>query len=120
MRRKPGTILPLEASVLAAAVELKKEGVEQFHGFELAKRLRDDDGRRSLTAHGTLYKALSRMEKAGLLSSVWEDPDLAAQEGRPRRRLYSITADGRVALARALPDDGPAPAAGLDPGLSPS
>jgi PadR family transcriptional regulator PadR len=118
MRRKAGVILPLEASILGTAVELSRGGVEEFHGFELAKRLRDDEGRRNLTAHGTLYKALTRMEKAGLLSSVWEDADQATGEGRPRRRLYSITMSGRAALihveseAEAL--------GGFDPGLSPS
>ena len=118
MRRKPGAILPLEASILATAVELAKAGTTEFHGFELAKQLRDDDGQRKLTAHGTLYKALTRMEKAGLLSSTWEDPDKAAEEGRPRRRLYSITSDGRVALAKV---EAEAEAiTKLDPGWSPS
>ncbi|MDH4279644.1 MAG: PadR family transcriptional regulator [Acidimicrobiia bacterium] len=99
MRRKPGAILPLEALILATAVGLSKAGVEQFHGFQLAKQLRNDGEQQKLTAHGTLYKALTRMEKAGLLESVWEDPDTAVEEGRPRRRLYSITAKGRVVLA---------------------
>ena len=118
MRRKAGVILPLEASILGAAVELSRGGVDEFHGFELAKRLRDDEGRRNLTAHGTLYKALTRMEKAGLQSSVWEDADQATGEGRPRRRLYSITMSGRSALiqvereAEALDR--------FDPGWSPS
>jgi PadR family transcriptional regulator PadR len=118
MRRKAGAVLPLEASVLAAAVTLAKSGTSEFHGFELAKRLRDEVGGRKLTAHGTLYKALSRMEKAGWLSSVWEDPDTAAAEGRPRRRLYSITADGRVALSRVEAEA--VSIARLDPGWSPS
>ena len=118
MRRKVGAVLPLEASVLAAAVTLAKAGTSEFHGFELAKRLRDEEGGRKLTAHGTLYKALSRMEKAGWLSSVWEDPDAATAEGRPRRRLYSITADGRVALSRVEAEA--ASIARLDPGWSPS
>ena len=118
MRRKPGAILPLEASILATAVDLAKAGTNEFHGFELAKQLRDDEGQRKLTAHGTLYKALTRMEKAGLLASTWEDPDKAADEGRPRRRLYSITSDGRVALARV---EAEAEAlTNLDPGWSPS
>jgi PadR family transcriptional regulator PadR len=111
-------VLPLEGSVLAAAVTLSKAGTSEFHGFELAKSLRDDEGGRRLTAHGTLYKALSRMEKAGWLSSVWEDPDSAAAEGRPRRRLYSITADGRVALSRVEAEA--ATIERLDPGWSPS
>lgn len=117
MRRKPGVILPLEASILGTAVDLAKSGVEEFHGFELAKRLRDDEGRRNLTAHGTLYKALTRMEKAGLLSSVWEDADLATAEGRPRRRLYSITPAGRVALAQVERE---VETLGVDPRWSPS
>jgi PadR family transcriptional regulator PadR len=118
MRRKPGAILPLEASILVTAIDLAKAGATEFHGFELAKRLRDDEGQRKLTAHGTLYKALTRMEKAGLLSSVWEDPDRAADEGRPRRRLYSITSDGRVALARV--EDEAEAMRKLDPGWSAS
>ena len=118
MRRKAGVILPLEASILATAVELSRAGVDEFHGFELAKRLRDDEGRRNLTAHGTLYKALTRMEKAGLLSSVWEDADLATGDGRPRRRLYSITMSGQSALSQVERE-----AEALDrfdPGWSPS
>ncbi len=110
-------MLPLEASILHAAIALAKVGQPEFHGFELAKGLRDLGGR-TLTAHGTLYKALSRMEKAGWLSSVWEDADTATAEGRPRRRLYSITSEGRVALARAETNlNG---ITGLDPGWSPS
>jgi PadR family transcriptional regulator, regulatory protein PadR len=39
------------------------------------------------------------MEAAGLLTSSWEDPDLAAADGRPRRRLYQVTGAGERALA---------------------
>jgi DNA-binding PadR family transcriptional regulator len=59
--------------------------------------MREQSGSRALTAHGTLYKALGRLEERGLLTSVWED---AAAEGRPRRRLYELTGEGaRVARA---------------------
>ena len=94
-------MLPLEVSILVCAITLARSGTNEFHGFELAKRLRDGDGSRQLTAHGRLYKALSRMEKAGWLSSLWEEADAATSEGRPRRRLYSITSEGRAALAAA-------------------
>ena len=73
MRRKAGAVLPLEAEILTVAIELARDGGGEFHGFELAKLLRDRDGSRALTAHGTLYKALTRMEKAGWLTSEWED-----------------------------------------------
>ncbi len=96
MRRKAGSILPIEESILRVAVS---SGTE-FHGFEMAKHLQGSDEARRLTAHGTLYKALSRMETAGLLESHWEDPQIAADEGRPRRRLYQITGAGEVALSR--------------------
>jgi len=87
----------LEVAILGAGLAMRGEGKPEFHGFLLAKELRDRDGARGLTAHGTLYKALDRMEHAGLLQSRWEDPDVAAEQGRPRRRLYRVTAHGQRA-----------------------
>jgi len=96
-RRKPGTLLPLETEILEAALALRRAGHGTFHGFGLARTLREQRGSRSLTAHGTLYKALGRLEELGLLASRWEDAT-AAVEGRPRRRLYELTGEGaRVA-----------------------
>jgi PadR family transcriptional regulator PadR len=119
MRRKPGAILPIEESVLTLAAAHNVSGDREFHGFEMAKRLRDIDDARRLTAHGTLYKALSRMEKAGLLESRWEDPQHGADEGRPRRRLYRITGAGEVALSR-LETNRAASRQRPDPGLATS
>lgn len=94
-RRKPGTMLPLETEILELALSMLRSGRATFHGFGLAQTMRDRSGSRSLTAHGTLYKALSRLEEFGLLTSRWED---AAAERRPRRRLYELTMRGaRVA-----------------------
>ena len=92
--------MPIEASILEAGVALRSSGTECFHGFMIAKEIKDRDGARLLTAHGTLYKALSRMEKAGLLESYWEDPLIAAEQGRPRRRSYQVTLAGELALAK--------------------
>ena len=97
-RRKPGTLVPLETEILETALSLSRSGQAVFHGFGLAQTLRECGGSRSLTAHGTLYKALGRMERAGRLESEWEDPDAAAREGRPRRRLYCVTGAGERAL----------------------
>lgn len=94
-RRKPGTLLPLEAEILEAALVLDAS----FHGFGLAQRMREQQGSRSLTAHGTLYKALARLEELGLLASRWEDA--GAAEGRPRRRLYALTGEGVRAAEHA-------------------
>lgn len=101
MRRKPGTLLPLEVTILETAIDLRRCGQEEFHGFAAAKKIAEHTEARSLTAHGTLYKALERMQRAGLLESRWEDPNVAAAEGRPRRRLYHVTGLGAQSLPAA-------------------
>ena len=100
-RRKTGTLLPLETEILEVALSLQRAGDPAFHGFGLAQRMRERTGARSLTAHGTLYKALGRLEELGLLASHWEDA--SASEKGPRRRLYELTNAGAHAaeLARA-------------------
>jgi PadR family transcriptional regulator, regulatory protein PadR len=101
MRRKRGTLLPIEEAILAAGIELRRSGTPEFHGFLVAKAVGERDEARRLTAHGTLYKALDRLQKSGLVTSRWEDALVAADAGRPRRRLYTVTALGERALAQA-------------------
>lgn len=96
-RRRPGTLFPLELDILDVGTVLQSTE-DSFYGFALAKQLAGRDG--SLTAHGTLYKALSRMTTAGLIEASWEDPAIAEGEGRPRRRLYRITGEGEVVRGR--------------------
>ena len=93
--------MPLETEILEAALSLQRAGQTSFHGFGLAQTMREQRGSRSLTGHGTLYKALGRLEEFGLLASRWEDA--AAVDGRPRRRLSELTSQGaRIAVgARA-------------------
>jgi DNA-binding PadR family transcriptional regulator len=90
----------LEAEILEAAQSMPPG----FHGFALAHAMRKQSASRSLTAHGTLYKALGRLEEFGLLSSRWEDD---APEGRPRRRLYELTAQGVRAAEQARAKERP-------------
>ena len=63
--------------------------------------MREGQWARRLTAHGTLYRALSRLESAGFLISWSEDPAEAQRERRPMRRLYKLTPSGQRALADA-------------------
>jgi PadR family transcriptional regulator PadR len=66
------------------------EGVPA-HGYLVIDRLREaSDGAFDL-AEGTVYPALHRLERAGLLESRWDG------EGR-RRRIYELTARGHAAL----------------------
>lgn len=99
MRRKAGILIPIEAEILEAALRLRRTGEERFHGFLIAKQIAQGDDTAGLTSHGTLYKALGRLESAGLLTSDWEAPELASAAGRPRRRLYEITGATERALA---------------------
>ncbi len=101
MRRKPGELIPLELEILEAAVALQRDGILAFHGYSLAKDMKTNSDRRMLTAHGTLYRALHRLERADFIEGFWEEPGEAEQESRPRRRLYRLTALAAVALNRA-------------------
>ena len=119
VRRNPGTLLPLEAMILETAIDLRRRGEDEFHGFAVAKQIAEHAEARTLTAHGTLYKALERLQRAGLLESRWEDPDLAAAEGRPRRRLYHVTGLGAQAIPASEAIQG-SPAIQRRRGLAPS
>ena len=103
MRRTGGdALVKNELKVLRAAIELMWDEQLQFHGYELASTLADLDGSDTLMNQSTLYRALRRLEDRGALESYWEDPDVAAgegREGRPRR-YYQVTSGG-VDLARA-------------------
>jgi DNA-binding PadR family transcriptional regulator len=51
---------------------------------------------------GTVYPALSRLERDGYLRSAWETDAHAFADGRPARRYYRVTAAGNRALREAL------------------
>jgi PadR family transcriptional regulator PadR len=101
MRRKAGALVPLELAICAAASDLRRHGSEEFHGYLIAKEIKEHGDNRLLTAYGTLYRALGRLETMGLLASRWEDAMVAAEENRPRRRLYALTPAGEEAAADA-------------------
>lgn len=115
-RRSPGVLLPLELAILDAALAPRGSDGPEFHGFHIAKQLLEADASRRLTAHGTLYKALTRLERAGLLTSRWEEPEAALAGGRPRRRLYTVTGEGE--RAAAAPQPRTSQSARLRPGLA--
>ncbi len=50
---------------------------------------------------GTVYPLLRRLEADGLLESSWENAEEAHAEGRPPRRYYQATREGRASLADA-------------------
>ncbi|MGD0628425.1 MAG: helix-turn-helix transcriptional regulator [Terracidiphilus sp.] len=58
---------------------------------------------------GTLYPILFRLEKAGWLTSEWEEVN-PSEIGRPRKRLYRLTSLGmsesKIAFVDLVPSNG--------------
>jgi DNA-binding PadR family transcriptional regulator len=79
---------------LAALTVLHAVGSGVGHGFDII----DATG----LPGGTVYPALSRLERDGLVSSSWEDHAIARGQGRPPRRYYVITPAGRREANDAL------------------
>jgi DNA-binding PadR family transcriptional regulator len=62
------------------------------HGYLVITELRRRSGGEFDLPEGTVYPALHRLEKTGLLSSAW------SSDAPRRRRVYAITPKGRRAL----------------------
>jgi len=76
-----------------AALVLQAMTQGHAYGFEIMR-----------AAHlpsGTVYPLLRRLEASGLVESRWEDAEEAHAEGRPPRRYYEATGDGRASLSEA-------------------
>lgn len=52
-------------------------------------------------ASGTVYPAMRRLERDGLISSHWEAQSIADAELRPPRKYYKLTRSGRGAFERS-------------------
>lgn len=64
-----------------------------LHGYAVIDALRAGSGGRFDLPTGTIYPALHRLERAGLVKSTW-----SVVSGR-RRRSYELTAAGQRALS---------------------
>ena len=73
-----------------AALVLQAVDSGFFYGF----RIMEATGLPS----GTVYPAMRRLERHHLILSKWEKQPLADSEGRPPRKFYKITAQGRTTL----------------------
>ena len=85
----------LTTQTLAVISTMLGDPGADWYGLDLSKR--------SGFKPGTIYPILERLLKAGWLEREWEDID-PVSEGRPRRRLYRLTALGAPAARRALDD----------------
>jgi PadR family transcriptional regulator PadR len=64
----------------------------EMHGYALIEELKRGSGGTFDLPEGTIYPALHRLERSGLLSSRW-----SSESGR-RRRVYKLTRKGADAL----------------------
>ena len=64
------------------------------HGYVLIERIRARTDGVLDFPEGTIYPALHRLERSGLLSSKWDET------GARRRRVYDLTSRGRGELSR--------------------
>jgi PadR family transcriptional regulator, regulatory protein PadR len=67
-----------------------------LHGYGMVEELRRRSGGQFDLAEGTIYPALHRLEKMGLVSSRWKVVD-----GR-RRRVYALSRQGREAAGEKV------------------
>lgn len=63
------------------------------HGYAIARWIEDETGKAILVEEGSLYPALYRLEKRGLVESEWGLSEL----GR-RAKFYRLTTRGRKVL----------------------
>jgi PadR family transcriptional regulator PadR len=68
------------------------------HGYAIIEALQARSGGRLDLPTGTVYPALRRLERAGLLSGAW------STVGGRERRTYKLTRAGRHALAAQRAD----------------
>jgi PadR family transcriptional regulator len=63
------------------------------HGYAIVEAVRSRSGGAFELAEGTVYPALYRLERRGLVSSEWVEGD-----GARKRRVYRLTQKGRKEL----------------------
>ena len=67
------------------------------HGYGIGQRIEQMSGGTLRVTLGSLYPALQRLEKSGLIDAEWD-----VSLNNRRARYYRITAAGRKRLAREL------------------
>src|SRR4051812_9514042 len=96
MPRQPMYALRMRADLLRGHVDALLLAVlaeAPGHGYELNQRLVARSGGELDVNEGSLYPALHRLERVGLVDSEWS----AGGDGR-RRRVYRLTRAGRRAV----------------------
>ncbi|MBP2364871.1 PadR family transcriptional regulator [Pseudonocardia parietis] len=78
-----------------------------LHGYELRKQLGRRLGGFRAFSYGSLYPALRRLVRAGLIAETGDHDLAGAAWSRRGRRVYRITAEGKERFAEILDEAGP-------------
>jgi DNA-binding PadR family transcriptional regulator len=103
-KRRGESLFAIEYEILSAALAISVASPVEFYGYQLLKEL--TKGRLSPLGHGTLYRALLRLESLGFLKSRLESHDAPDLALRPRRRMYEITVAGARAVVQQAENAG--------------
>ena len=76
---------------------LKTLSLTPMHGWGISQRIQQFSEGMLEVNQGSLYPALQRMEKSGLITSAW-----GVTDNNRQARFYRITASGRRALGTEL------------------
>jgi PadR family transcriptional regulator, regulatory protein PadR len=76
---------------------LKTLALAPMHGWGISQRVQQISGGELEVNQGSLYPALQRLEKEGLITSDWQ-----TTENNRRARYYELTPAGRRALGTEL------------------
>ncbi|MGH3912756.1 MAG: PadR family transcriptional regulator [Pseudonocardiaceae bacterium] len=80
-------------AVLGALLEHEQPDAE-LYGLQIANA--------SGLPPGTIYPILQRLRAAGWVEDRWEHPDHSQTHGRPPRRYYRLSTEGRARAVHAL------------------
>ena len=81
--------MALEHAILVSLAE------KSASGYDLARRFDASIGHFWKASHQQIYKVLGRME-----ADKWVEAHLVEQSGRPDKKVYAITSEGRAELLR--------------------
>jgi PadR family transcriptional regulator PadR len=90
------------ASILQGTLDmlvLRSLQLEPMHGWGITERIEQWSEEVLCVGQGTLYPALYRLERQGLITSAWR-----TTENNRRARYYTLTAAGRKHLSQEIKD----------------
>jgi transcriptional regulator len=91
-----GVAMPKPSELLQGTLDLlilRTIAREPLHGWGIARRIQAVSGEALSVGQGSLYPALHRLERRGLIRAAWGD-----SENNRRAKFYTLTRSGRRRL----------------------